>query len=80
MHGPRGVAAGGGPQVDGSAARSLGGAPAARGGGAGQEEKQCDSPRRSGVGEVVGRGQRGGVPTAEDGSRGWGQSSVDPAD
>jgi hypothetical protein len=44
----------------------------------GQEERQCSSPRRSGVGEVAGRGQRGGVLTVEDDSRGRGQPGVDP--
>jgi hypothetical protein len=53
-------------------ARSLGGAPVARGGGTGQEEKRCVSPRRSSVGGVAGRGRRGDVLTADDGSRGWG--------
>jgi hypothetical protein len=38
------------------------------GGCARQEEKRCGSPRRMGVGEVAGRGWRGGVPMAEDGS------------
>jgi hypothetical protein len=54
--------------------RSPGGAPAVRGRGAGQEEKWCGSPRRSGVGEMAGRVRRSGVPTVEDGSRGQGQS------
>jgi hypothetical protein len=51
----------------------------ARGRGTGQEEKWYDSPRRSGVSEVAGRGRRGGVSTAEDGSRGRGQTGIDPA-
>jgi hypothetical protein len=59
--------------------RSPGGAPAVRGGGTGQEEKRCGSPRRSGIGEVAGRGRRDDVLMAEDGSRGRGQSNVDPA-
>jgi hypothetical protein len=44
-----------------------GGREAARGGGAEHEEKQCGSPRRSGVSEVAGRGWRGGVPMALEG-------------
>jgi hypothetical protein len=38
------------------------------GGGTRQEEKWCGSPRRSGVGEVAGRGRRDGILMAEDGS------------
>jgi hypothetical protein len=48
--------------------RSPGGAPAARGGGAGQEEKQCGSTGRSGVGEVAGeRPALAGGPPGERG-------------
>jgi hypothetical protein len=45
----------------------------------GQERRRCGSPRRSGVGEVAGRGRRGDVLTAEDSSHGWEQPGVDPA-
>jgi hypothetical protein len=37
-----------------------------------QDEKWRNSPMRSGVGEVAGRGWRGGASIAEDGSRGQG--------
>jgi hypothetical protein len=52
---------------------------AGRGESAGQEEKWCGSPKRSGVGEVSGRGRCSGVLMAEDDSQGRGQSGVDPA-
>jgi hypothetical protein len=57
--------------VEGKGTRVVGGC-------AGQDEKWRGSPRRSGIDEVVKRGRRGGVSTAEDGSLGWGQSGVDP--